>query len=320
MTEPFDTPYVRPDVAAFLHYLNNLPGPRIHEMSAPEARAYGRESRTLTEVGTGPIAVMRDLLMPGPDGGTIPLRLFDPRDRRGPGPVMVFYHGGGWVLGDLDIYEPLCAEIARVLDLPVVSVDYRLAPEHPWPAGPDDAEAAARWVAEAPAELGLEPTALVLAGDSAGGSLTISTAITLRDRPAALPVIAQWAIYPAADLVRHYPSYKEYGAGYLLTDEAMRWFDAAYQPDRADWRGSPMAAPLDGLPPALVSTAGLDPIRDQGRAYAAKLIQAGVPVSFREAKGMIHGYINMRRALPSGQADLADNLAALKALLAESGT
>jgi len=315
VTEPF----VRPDVALFLHYLNALPGPKIHEVGAVAAREMTTAMRGVADLDTGPLAVLRDLTMPGPAGGTIALRLFDARETREPGPVLVFFHGGGWVLGDLDSYEPPCAEIARALDLPVVSVDYRLAPEHPWPAGPDDAEAAARWVAAAPQALGLSPTSLVLAGDSAGGTLTIVTALALRDEPAAVPVIAHWAIYPAADFTTHYPSYADFGQGYFLTHESMGWFGEQYAPDVTDWRGSPMVADLAGLPPALVTTASLDPIRDQGRAYAAGLAKAGVPVSFREARGSIHGFINLRKAIPSAQADLADNLAVLKTIIAQAG-
>lgn len=310
--------YVRPDVAAFLTYLNSVPGPRVHEVDPVSAREMARAMRGVADLDTGPIAVLRDLTMPAPHGGEIRLRLCDPRATREPGPVMVFFHGGGWVLGDLDGYEAPCAEISRVLDMPVVSVDYRLAPEHPWPAGPEDCEAAARWVAEAPAALGLSPTALVLAGDSAGGTLTIVTAIALRDEPAAVPVIAQWPIYPATDLVTHYPSYRQFRDGFFLTEESMRWFNDHYLPDPSDWRGSPMLASMHDLPPALVTTASLDPIRDQGRAYAAALAQAGVPVSFREARGNIHGFINLRRAIPSSSTDLAMSLGALRSLLAET--
>lgn len=314
MTEHF----VRPDVAAFLTYLNSVPGPKVHEVDPVSARAMVRAMRSVADLDTGPIAVLRDLTMPAPHGGEITLRLCDPREVREPGPVMVFFHGGGWVLGDLDGYEAPCAEIARVLDMPVISVDYRLAPEHPWPAAPEDCEAAARWIADAPAALGLSPTGLVLAGDSAGGTLAIVTAIALRDQPAAVPVIAQWALYPAADLVTHYPSFQQFSDGYFLTEESMRWFNDSYLPDTSDWRGSPMQAPLNGLPPALVTTAGLDPIRDQGRAYVAALAQAGVPVSFREARGNIHGFLNLRRAIPSSCADLATSLDALRSLLAET--
>jgi acetyl esterase len=173
-------------------------------------------------------------------------------------------------------------------------------------------------VASAPEALGLTPTALVLAGDSAGGTLTIVTAMALRDAPATVPVIAQWPIYPAADLSEHYPSYREFAEGYFLTRANIGWFADNYAPDITDWRGSPMAGSLAGLPPALVTTASLDPIRDQGRAYAAGLATAGVPVTFREAVGTIHGFITFRRAIPSSIADVAAGLAALKAILAEA--
>jgi acetyl esterase len=312
VTEPF----VRPDVSAFLQYLASVPAPRIHEIDPIAARAQSAAMTGVADVPPGAIAVKRDLAMPGP-AGDIALRLYDPRPSREAGPVIVFFHGGGWVLGDLASYDSACAEIARTLDLPLVSVEYRLAPEAPWPAGPDDCEAAARWVASAPAALGLQPTGLVLAGDSAGGTLTIVTAIALRGQPAAVPAIAQWAIYPAADMVTHYPSFKQLGAGYLLTEEAMTWFNGHYRPDVTDWRGSPMVADLAGLPPALVTTASLDPIRDQGRAYAAGLARAGVPVSFREARGNIHGFLTLRRAIPSSAGDVAASLAALQSLLSE---
>ena len=313
MTEP----YVRPDVAAFLHYLASVPTPTIDRVDPVTARQLASAMSGVADPPTGSIAVKRDLVMPGP-AGDIPLRLYDPRQTRESGPVVVFFHGGGWVLGDFASYDSACAEIARVLDLPLVSVGYRLAPEAPWPAAPDDCEAAARWVASAPPELGFQPTSLVLAGDSAGGTLTIVTAIALRETPAALPVTAQWALYPAADMATHYPSFKSFGAGYMLTEEAMIWFNGHYRPDITHWRGSPMLADLAGLPPALVTTASLDPIRDQGRAYAAALAKAGVPVSFREARGNIHGFLNMRRAIPSSAKDVADSLAALKLLLSET--
>ncbi|HET8612533.1 MAG TPA: alpha/beta hydrolase, partial [Sphingomonas sp.] len=311
MTEPF----VRPDVAAFLAYLNGLPGPRTHELTAEAARELARAARDLADAPVGELAVMRDLAMKGHGGVRIALRLFDARAERGDGPLMLFFHGGGFVFGDLDTHAPACAEMARALDLPVLAVDYRLAPEHPWPAAPRDCEAAARWAAEGADALGFAPTGLVLAGDSAGGTLAITTAMALRDTPAAVPVIAQFPIYPAADLATHYPSYKAFEQGYLLDSETLRWFDQAYRADVSDWRGSPMAGSLESLPPALVLTAGLDPIRDQGRAYAAALAMQGAPVIFREAAGQIHGFLTLRRAVPSAETDLAGALRALKAML-----
>ena len=177
-------PFVRADVRRFLDYLNALPGPRSHEAGPVEAREMMHASRHVADAPVGTLAVISDLAAPGP-AGDIPLRLYDPRERRDPGPVLVFFHGGGFVLGDLHTHEPFCAEIARLLDMPVVAVDYRLAPEHPWPAGVEDAIAAARWVAESPAALGREATGLVLAGDSAGGNFTIVAAGGRRPRPAA---------------------------------------------------------------------------------------------------------------------------------------
>ena len=304
------TVYVRPDVRAFLDLLNALDGPRSHQVPLDQARAMMHASRHRFDAEVGELAVIREVT-----GGPCPMRLFDSRDTRGPGPVMVFYHGGGFVLGDIDTHAPLCAEIARLLDLPVVSVDYRLAPEHPFPAGVEDAIAAARWIASSPAELGLAVTGLVLAGDSAGGNFAIVTALDLRDRPGAVPVLAQWPIYPAANPTRGYPSLTDFGEGYLLSRDGMNWFDRCYSPDLADWRYDPLLRDQAGLPPTLVITAGLDPIRDQGRAYAAACAVAGVSVSYLECAGTIHGFMNLRRALSSAQGDLERCIAHLRAIL-----
>lgn len=309
-------PFVREDVRRFLDYLNALPGPRSHEVGPVEAREMMRLSRHVADVPTGELAVIRDLACPGP-GGEIPLRLYDARESRDAGPAMVFFHGGGFVLGDLETHEPFCAEMARLLDMPVVAVDYRLAPEHPWPAGAEDCIAAARWVAESPDALGREVSGLVLAGDSAGGNFTIVAALALRDEPAAVPVRAQWPIYPAADPVNGYPSFTDFAEGYLLTREGMRWFDECYRPDPADWRYAPLLKSQAGMPPTLVVTAALDPIRDQGRAYAAACVEAGVPTVFREAKGNIHGFINLRKAIPSSEEDIRGCVVALHLLLTE---
>lgn len=310
--------YVRPDVRMFLDFLNAAPGPRIYEVDPATARQMSSAMRDLAEAPIGELATIRDLVAPGP-AGDIPLRLFDARDARGPGPAMVFFHGGGWVLGDLDIYAPACAEIARLLDIPVISVAYRLAPENRWPAAPDDCEAAARWIAANPETLGLGVTGLVLAGDSAGGNLTIVTALALRDAPAAVPVIAQWPIYPATDLADKYPSYQQFRDGHFLTHDSMLWFNDAYQMDLKHWRALPQGADQAGMPPTLVLTASLDPLRDQGRAYAAATILAGVPTVYREAAGNIHGFLNMRKVIPSAETDLRDACAALKVMIAEAG-
>lgn len=315
MTDTIEgTACVRPDVRAFLDYLNAVPGPRMHEQAPAAARAVYLAMKDVADLPVGELAVVRDLAVPGP-AGAIPARLFDVRDARAPGPLVAFFHGGGFVIGNIDTHAAFCAEMARQLDLPVVSIDYRLAPEAPWPAAPDDCEAAVRWLAGAPDDLGRVATSLVLCGDSAGGNLTIVTALALRDAPAAVPVIVQAPLYPAADMAGDYASFDAFADGYLLTRDGMMWFNDHYASDPADVRASPLRGDLAGLPPALVVTAGLDPIRDQGRAYAAALALAGVPVTFREARGNIHGFVTLRRAVPSSQGDVAAFLAILKDMI-----
>ena len=313
MTEPF----VRPDVRGFLAFLNSMPGPKMHELEAPAARLVYAAMKDVADLPIGSLATITDLAIPGP-AGAIPARLFDIRVDREPGPAMLFYHGGGFVIGDIETHASFCAEIARVLDVPVISVDYRLAPENPWPAAPDDCEAAARWVAGSPAALARTVTSLIVCGDSAGGNLAIVTAMALRDTPAAVPVVAQFAIYPATDMTKEYPSYSAFAEGFLLTRASMDWFNTSYQAEAEHIRTSPLVGDLAGMPPAVVMTASLDPIRDQGRAYAGALAEAGVPVVFREAKGNIHGFVTIRQAIPSSQGDVAGALAVLKGVIAEA--
>ena len=305
-------PHVRPDVRKFLDFLNALPGPRSHQVGPAEARQMMHASRHVADAPVGELAVIRDIA-----GGPVPMRLYDARDSREAGPLILFFHGGGFVLGDLDTHEPFCAEMARAMDLPVLAVDYRLAPEHPWPAGPEDAIAAARWATASPRELGRAFTGLVTCGDSAGGNIAIVVGLALRDEPAAVPVLAQFPIYPAANPAQGYPSFEDFGEGYLLTRDSMRFFDQCYAADAKDWRFSPMVKSQSGMPPTLVVTAGLDPIRDQGRAYAAACIEAGVPTMFREAQGNIHGFINLRKAIPSSDKDIRACFALLKLMLNE---
>ena len=317
MTDPATSPFVRPDVAQFLAYLNALPGPKTHQLDPATARQLYTAMKDVADPPVGELATITDLTIPGP-AGDIPARLFDPRERREPGPVVVFFHGGGFVIGNVDTHASFTAEMARQLDLPVVSVDYRLAPEAKWPAAPDDCETAARWVAESPAALGRTATSLVLAGDSAGGNLAIVTSAALRDAAAGVPVIAQAPLYPATDMTKEYPSYADFADGFLLTRDTMQWFTDHYQADVAHFRGSPLAGELVGLPPAVVATASLDPIRDQGRAYAAALALAGVPVVFREAVGNVHGFANLRQAIPSSVGDVAGFLTALRDVIVEA--
>ena len=311
-------PQARPDVRRFLEYVNAMPGPKTHELPPETSRQMMRAMRDLADAPVGELALIRDLSVPAPHGD-IRTRLYDTSERRAPGPVMLFLHGGGFVLGDLDVYEPLCAELARALDMPVVSVDYRLAPENPWPAAPDDCEAVARWLADTPGAIGRGVSGLVIAGDSAGGTLAIVTAMALRDRPAGAAVLAQFPIYPSLARSDEFASFKQYGSDHLLTEEGMRFFGESYAADMTHWRAVPTRGEMAGMPPALVLTAGLDPIRDEGRTYAAALIAAGVPTVFREAVGNIHGFCNMRQAIPSSNGDLAGALVALKAIIVEAG-
>lgn len=310
-------PYVRPDVAGFLGFLNALPGPKMHQLEPPAARATYAAMKDIADPPVGDLATITDLTIPGP-AGDIPARLFDTAAARAAGPLVMFFHGGGFVIGDLDTHASFCAEVSRTLDLPVLAIDYRLAPEHRWPAAPDDCEAATRWAAASPEALGRSVTGLVVCGDSAGGNLAIVTAMALRDAPAAVPIIAQLPFYPATDTSREYPSYTQFADGFLLTRDSMEWFNAAYQAEAEHIRTSPLNGDLAGMPPAVVVTASLDPIRDQGRAYAAALAEAGVPVAFREAVGNIHGFITLRKAIPSSAEDVARALAAAKSLIAEA--
>jgi len=309
--------YVRPDVAGFLAFLDNLPGPKMHQLEAPAARAVYAAMKDIADPPVGELATIADLTISGP-AGEIPARLFDVAASRVPGPLVLFFHGGGFVIGDLDTHASFCAEVSRMLDLPVLAVDYRLAPEHSWPAAPDDCEAAARWAAGSPEALGRKVTSLVTCGDSAGGNLAIVIAMALRDAPAAVPVIAQLPFYPATDTTQEYPSYSQFADGFLLTRDSIEWFDAAYNAEAAHIRTSPLKGDLAGMPPAVVVTASLDPIRDQGRAYAAALAQAGVATVFREAVGNIHGFITLRKAIASSVGDVAGALAAAKVVIAEA--
>lgn len=313
MTEPF----VRPDTNAFLAFLNTLPGPKMHELDAPAARAQYTAMKDLADPPVGELGTRLSLTIPGP-AGDIPATLFDARATREPGPAIAFYHGGGFVIGNVETHASFCAAMARATDLPVISIDYRLAPEAPWPAAPDDCEAATRWIAGNPAALGRAVTGLIVCGDSAGGNLAIVTAVALRDAPAKVPVIAQLCFYPATDATQDYPSHAQFSDGYLLTRDSLDWFEAAYAAEADHIRTSPLKGDLAGLPPAVVVTASLDPIRDQGRAYAAGLAQAGVPVVFREAQGNIHGFITLRQAIPSSSGDVAGAFTALKAMVVEA--
>jgi acetyl esterase len=309
---------IRPDAKAYLDALVKQPRPPMNAPTIAMIRKIPPEQLAVmmsqSEVEVPALAVDRKLTMPGP-GGAIDLRLFDARQERSPGPVLVFYHGGGFVVGSIATHAALAAEMARQLDIPVVSVEYRLAPEHKWPAAPDDAEAAARWIAANGAAMGREVTGLVLSGDSAGGTLTLVTALALRDKPASVPVELLVALYPMADASKPYPSMAAFSNGYGLDSADSQFYGEAYAPDVNSPRHSALLADLKGLPPTVLATAALDPLRDGGRAFVSALAKAGVSVSYYEAEGNIHGFATFRRAIPSAQRDLDHILSLAKAML-----
>jgi acetyl esterase len=302
---------IREDVAGFLALVNSLPPPEA--LIAEEQRAGYLAMKAMTEADPRPMAVIKDLTCPGP-AGPIPVRFYDVRESRDPSPVVLFFHGGGFVIGDLDTHNSLCTELSAELDLPVLAVHYRLAPEHPFPAAPDDCEAAARWLAASPAELGRTITGLVTIGGSAGGNLATVTARALMDRPAAAPMVLQVLLYPATDESQD-GSMDTFAEGHFLTKLAMDWFYSLYLPVSGDPRAFPLHASADGMCPSIVATAGLCPLKDQGRRIAAKLVDAGVDTLYLDITGMTHDFTTTRKALPSAAAATAKVIAAMKLML-----
>ncbi|WP_442816771.1 alpha/beta hydrolase fold domain-containing protein [Streptomyces sp. NBC_01304] len=258
------------------------------------------------------VGSVEDRTIPGPEGAPeIPVRIYlpDPAEATGPRPTVVFYHGGGWAICDLETHDGTARALCRGAGAAVVSVDYRLAPENPFPAAVDDADAAFRWAAAHVAELGGDLHALVVAGDSAGGNLAAVTAQSARDRGGPAPAL-QVLIYPAVDLVQQWPSYETNGTGFFLSTPHMQWFAAQYlgdpAADRTDPRVSPLRGDLTGLPPAHIVTAGCDPLCDEGRAYAAKLREAGVTVTEGHFPGMFHGFFGFPQVLQDAATAVAE--------------
>jgi acetyl esterase len=309
------TPYIRPDMKGFLDMMAAVNGPKLVDMTLEEARASYQAMHNIADRPARDLAVIRDLACPGPLGD-IPLRLYDARESREAGPVVMFYHGGGFVIGDLDTHHALCTEIAGLIDLPVVAVHYARAPEAPFPAAILDCEAASRWVAGSPAELGRQATGLITIGDSAGGNATVVVGQLLGANPAAVPVVLQVPIFPLVADANGSGSMAAFSEGFLLTADTMGFFDAAYGADRADPRGFPILSDHSNAPPTIVATASLDPIRDSGREYAKALVDAGRDVVFLEMRGVTHSFTNLRGAVPSTQGDLERIIAAMQFMLA----
>ncbi len=300
-----------PEAKMLLEQLTTVVRP-FEELSVEEARA---AIVTLSAAaGEGePVARVENRTLPGPRG-EIPVRVYTP-EGRAPFPVLVYFHGGGWVIGNLETHDGLCRHLANAAHCVVVSVDYRLAPEHPFPASGEDAYAATRWVAGNAAALGGDAKRIAVGGDSAGGNLSAVVSLMARDRGGP-PIVFQLLVYPATDLPSANMSYRENGEGYFLTAKSMRWFFAHYcgaNPDASDPYLCPLRAKnLGGLPPALVVTAEFDPLRDEGEAYAARLREAGVRTKLTRYPGMIHGFFGMGPLLTQARAATREAADALR--------
>lgn len=291
MTEPF----VLPETAAVLDMLAAQPGPHLADMAPADARAIYHLLGQLFEEPADPSVRKIDFRGPG-----CPLRAYFPGVAAA-GPVIVYMHGGGFVIGDLETHDALCSVIARASGLRVVAIDYRLAPEHPYPAAHEDCLAAAAYIASGPAELEAPVTSLALAGDSAGGNLALHVAGKLGRKA----VLAQLLIYPwLGDARIDGESYQAFAEGYLLDRRLLDRFLGDYVPDGGaigSREVSPLRHPLpDDLPPTVIVTGGLDPLRDQGRALAAGMATRGLETHYIEAAGLIHGMATMRKSLPTG--------------------
>ncbi|GAW52062.1 MULTISPECIES: alpha/beta hydrolase [unclassified Nocardioides] len=306
-----------PHLEALLDFIASAGLPPTSQGTPETARADFRDlavnSRPVDALP--PVASVEDIAVPG-GAGPRPARVYRP-STPGPLPTIVLLHGGGFVIGDLDTHDLTARTLANGCDAVVVSVDYRLAPEDPWPAGVEDVVAATRWAASALPTLGGNDR-LAVAGDSAGGNLSAVVAQAMRDE--GIPLAGQLLIYPVTDRRGSYPSHQENGTGYLLDLDTMRWFDEHYvghltDVDDTDPRLAPLHGDLTGLAPAVLVVAEFDPLRDDGLAYAAALEAAGVPVEVRTFPGMIHGFIDMGRHSPGAQAAVDETCALFRTVL-----
>jgi acetyl esterase len=300
---------LHPQARAFLDLIEKRGLPPTHELSVADARRFFRDRRAVTQLPPADVAEVRDLTATGPLG-PIPMRYYRAIDTQASDvlPVLVYFHGGGWVIGDLDTHDALCRELCNGARCAVVSVDYRMGPEHRFPAAVNDSVAATRWVRDHATELKVDGSRIAVGGDSAGGNLAAVVSIDAREH-ADLPLVFQLLIYPATDQQGNTPSHSENGQGYLLTHETMNYFTGHYIADKSqysDWRASPLLHPdLSNLPPALVVTAGFDPLRDEGAAYAKRLTESGNRASYVNFPRQIHGFISMGRILDESHTAVA---------------
>jgi acetyl esterase len=300
---------LHPQCKAFLDQLAAMGGTPLHEMTPLEARG-----KALPPDLAGPEPALHsvvDCTVPGP-AGRIPVRVYTPT----PGserPGLIFFHGGGFVLGTLDSSDRPCRNLALMADRIVVSVDHRLAPEHPFPAAVDDAVAATTYVMEHAGEFGMDAGQIAIGGESSGANLAAVTALKLRGR-SGMPLEFQLLVYPLVDFADESPSMREFAAGHFITSELLAYFDRHYltTADRRHHDASPLNADLVGAPPAFVITAECDPLRDQGEAYARKLQQAGVPATLKRYEGMIHPFFSLGGIIDGGREAVAGAAAALK--------
>jgi acetyl esterase len=306
-----------PDAAAVYQAFQEAGRPAYETLTAPEAREYYMAARLVSNPEPPELLSAEPLSIPAPPGA-IPARIYTPkqlRKRDGLAPCLVFFHGGGWVIGNLDTHDVVCRKLADQGELIVISVDYRLAPEHHFPAAVDDAIAATKWVAANAKELGVDASRLVVGGDSAGGNLAAVVALNARENGPA--IAGQMLVYPATDFARTHPSHREPETSILLTHTVITWFADHYLngADINDWRASPARArSFAGLPPAYVLTAGADPLRDEGDEYAARLKQAGVAVTYRHFPGQFHGFFTMGKLLNQANVAVGEIASWLKGL------
>jgi len=310
---------LQPEIEAVLARMAAAGNPPLERQSVAQARRLHAAGAATLNGPPVPVAAADDRAIPGP-AGDLRVRVYSPHGEP-PFPIVVWFHGGGWVVGTLDTYDAVCRRLAAAVPAVVVAVDYRLAPEHRFPAAVEDSYAATAWASRNAAELGGSQHRLAVAGDSAGGNLAAVVALGARDRGG--PAIGfQLLVYPVMDAAMDTASYREKADGYYLTAAGMRWYWDHYlggaegsSPDASPLR----AAFLAGLPPALVVTAEHDPLRDEGEAYAARLRAAGVPAAVSRHPGMVHGFFRWRAVTPTADAAMQEAAAALREALSPPG-